>query len=89
VTLVAITLGIVVPVALGGWRLVGRLGTKPKLAVYLHDARNGSELPRVALFLDIRTWMPWYLQWLNVICLFVAHRERSVRDIRRNARVAA
>jgi beta-hydroxylase len=56
---------------------------------YLHDARNGSDRPRVVLFLDIRKWMPWYLQWLNVICLFVAHRERSVRNIRRNARVAA
>jgi ornithine lipid ester-linked acyl 2-hydroxylase len=56
---------------------------------YLHDARNASDLPRVVLFLDLRKWMPWYLQWLNVICLFVAHRERSVRNIRRNARVAA
>jgi hypothetical protein len=33
--------------------------------------------------------MGWPLSWLNRFFLWIAHRDRSVREIRRNAKVTA
>jgi len=55
---------------------------------YLHDAANDSDGIRVILWLDLRRKMPFYLQWFNMLCLAIAHREPSVRRIRENARIA-
>lgn len=51
----------------------------------LHDAANDSDEVRVVLWLDLRRKMPFYIQWFNRICLFIAHRDSSVRDIREGA----
>lgn len=56
---------------------------------YLHDAANGSSQIRVVLWIDLRRKMPWYLQAFNLLTLFVAHREKSVKRIRENTRVQA
>lgn len=56
---------------------------------YLHDARNGSDQIRVVLWLDMRRPMPFYLQLFNMLCLAVAHREKSVRQIRENTLIEA
>jgi aspartyl/asparaginyl beta-hydroxylase (cupin superfamily) len=52
---------------------------------YLHDAVNRSGEARVVLWLDLRRRMPWPLQLFNRFCLWVAHRDSSVKRIRRNA----
>ncbi len=56
---------------------------------YLHDAMNDSAEVRVVMWIDVRRKMPWWLQAFNIACLFVAHRDASVKRIRRNATVAA
>lgn len=55
---------------------------------YLHDAGNGSDEIRVVLWLDLRRKMPFYLQPFNMLCLAIAHRDKSVKKIRKNAIVA-
>jgi len=55
---------------------------------YLHDASNESDAVRVVLWLDIRRKMPFYLNWLNVFFLFIAHRDGSLRKIRETATIA-
>jgi aspartyl/asparaginyl beta-hydroxylase (cupin superfamily) len=56
---------------------------------YLHDARNASNEIRVVLWLDMRRRMPLYLQAFNMLCLAIAHRERSVKQIRKNTLIDA
>ena len=55
---------------------------------FLHEAANESDEVRVVLWFDFRRKMPWYLDAFNRFCLFVVHREGSVRRIRKNAVVA-
>ena len=50
---------------------------------YLHDAANESDQIRVVLWLDMRRPMPFYLQPLNRLVLFIAHRDKSIRKIQR------
>ena len=52
---------------------------------YLHDAANLSDQVRVILWLDLRRKMPFYLQVFNMLCLFIAHGDSSVKKIRDNA----
>jgi beta-hydroxylase len=54
---------------------------------YLHDAANESDQVRVVLWLDLRKKLPWYLQAFNVLFLWMAHRDASVRKIRANAQI--
>ncbi|MGI9590927.1 MAG: aspartyl/asparaginyl beta-hydroxylase domain-containing protein [Myxococcota bacterium] len=56
---------------------------------HLHDACNDSDQVRVVLWLDLRKRLPWYVQWVNVLFLWIAHKDKSVQKIRENARVAA
>ena len=35
----------------------------------------------------VRRKLPWYLQFLNVLFLWIVYRDESVRKIRRNARI--
>jgi beta-hydroxylase len=49
---------------------------------YLHEAENGSDEVRVVLWIDLRRKMPFYIQLFNMLCLAVAHRDRSVMKIR-------
>jgi hypothetical protein len=41
------------------------------------------------LFLDVARKMPWGLSLLNRLFLWIAHRDKSVREIRRNAKIKA
>jgi len=54
---------------------------------YLHDAKNESDEVRVVMWIDVRRKLPWWLQAFNMACLFVAHRDPSVKRIRRTATV--
>ncbi|MCH2172394.1 aspartyl/asparaginyl beta-hydroxylase domain-containing protein [Myxococcota bacterium] len=56
---------------------------------HMHEAFNDSDRVRVVLFMDLRRSMPFYLQWLNWLFLFVAHNDGSVKSIRQNARFGA
>ena len=56
---------------------------------HLHDARNDSQEVRVVLWLDMRKKFPWYVQVFNMLFLWIAHRDESVKKIRRNALVDA
>ena len=51
----------------------------------LHDAKNDSDEVRVVLWLDVRKKFPFYLDWLNQLVLEIAHRDQSVKNIRRNS----
>jgi len=55
---------------------------------YLHDAANESDEVRVVLWLDMLKPHPWYLQLINRLFLWIAHRDKSVEKIRHNALVA-
>ncbi len=52
---------------------------------FLHEAANQSDEVRVVLWFDFRRKLPWYLDGFNRFCLFIVHRERSVRRIRETA----
>jgi len=52
---------------------------------YLHDAENGSDEIRVVLWLDVVKKLPFYVQIWNRLVLWFAHRDESVKNIRRNA----
>lgn len=54
---------------------------------FLHDAANFSDKVRVVLFLDVARKMPWPLALLNRLFLWIAHQDKSVRQIRANATV--
>lgn len=56
---------------------------------YLHDAGNDSDQVRVVLWLDVCRKMPFYLEWFNRICLALAQRDASMKQIRENALVEA
>jgi beta-hydroxylase len=54
---------------------------------FLHDAANDSDQVRVVLFLDVARRMPWPLAWLNRLFLWIAHQDKSVREVRANAKI--
>ena len=56
---------------------------------FLHDAANESDQVRVVLFLDVARKMVWPLALLNRFFLWIAHKDKSVREIRANAKVRA
>jgi beta-hydroxylase len=56
---------------------------------FLHEAANEGDSVRVVLFLDVARKMPWRLALLNRLFLWIAHRDKSVREIRANARIKA
>jgi beta-hydroxylase len=56
---------------------------------FLHDAANDTDQVRVVLFLDVARKMPWRLSLMNRLFLWIAHREKSVREVRTNARIKA
>jgi beta-hydroxylase len=56
---------------------------------FLHDAANESDDVRVVLFLDLTRKMPWPLALMNRLFLWIAHRDKSVREIRANAKIKA
>jgi len=56
---------------------------------FLHDAANESDSVRVVLFLDLARKMPWPLALLNRLFLWIAHQDKSVREIRANAKIKA
>ena len=52
---------------------------------FLHDACNNSDEVRVVLWLDIARKLPWHLHLFNLLVLFIAHKEESVKEARRRA----
>jgi aspartyl/asparaginyl beta-hydroxylase (cupin superfamily) len=56
---------------------------------FLHDAANDTDQVRVVLFLDVARKMPWWLSLLNRLFLWIAHQEKSVREVRTNAKIKA
>lgn len=56
---------------------------------FLHEAINESDQVRVVLFLDVARKMVWPLALLNRFLLWIAHNNKSVREIRVNAKVKA
>ena len=56
---------------------------------FLHDAANDTDQVRVVLFLDVARKMPWRLALLNRLFLWIAHQDKSVREIRANAKIKA
>jgi aspartyl/asparaginyl beta-hydroxylase (cupin superfamily) len=56
---------------------------------FLHDAANETDQVRVVLFLDVARKMPWPLALLNRLFLWIAHQDKSVREIRANATIKA
>lgn len=56
---------------------------------FLHDAANETDQVRVVLFLDVARKMPWPLALLNRVFLWIAHQDKSVKEIRRNATIKA
>jgi aspartyl/asparaginyl beta-hydroxylase (cupin superfamily) len=56
---------------------------------FLHEAANETDSVRVVLFLDVARKMPWWLTLLNQFFLGIAMRDKSVREIRTNAKIKA
>ena len=56
---------------------------------FLHEAANESDQVRVVLFLDVARKMTWPLALLNRFFLWIAHQDKSVREIRANAKITA
>lgn len=56
---------------------------------FLHDAANETDSVRVVLFLDVARKMPWPLALLNRLFLWITHQDKSVREIRANAKIRA
>jgi len=56
---------------------------------FLHEAANETDQVRVVLFLDVARKMVWLLALLNRFFLWIAHKDKSVREIRANAKVRA
>ena len=54
---------------------------------FLHEAANETDHVRVVLFLDVARKMPWRLALLNRLFLWIAHQDKSVREIRANAKI--
>jgi aspartyl/asparaginyl beta-hydroxylase (cupin superfamily) len=51
----------------------------------LHDATNESDEVRVVLFLDVARNLPWYLDIVNRIAIFVANRQGQIVNMRKRA----
>ena len=56
---------------------------------FLHEAANETDQVRVVLFLDVARKMVWPLALLNRLFLWIAHKDKSVREIRTNATIKA
>ena len=56
---------------------------------FLHEAANETDQVRVVLFLDVARKMPRGLALLNRLFLWIAHQDKSVREIRANAKIKA
>ncbi len=56
---------------------------------FLHEAANETDQVRVVLFLDVARKMVWPLALLNRLFLWIAHQDKSVKEIRRNATIKA
>ncbi|HEY1875843.1 MAG TPA: aspartyl/asparaginyl beta-hydroxylase domain-containing protein [Rhizomicrobium sp.] len=56
---------------------------------FLHEAANETDRVRVVLFLDVARKMAWPLALLNRFFLWIALQDKSVREIRTNAKVKA
>jgi len=56
---------------------------------FLHEAANESDQVRVVLFLDVARKMVWPMALLNRLFLWIAHKDKSVRAIRTNAKIKA
>jgi aspartyl/asparaginyl beta-hydroxylase (cupin superfamily) len=56
---------------------------------FLHDAANQTDQVRVVLFLDVARKMPWPYAALNRLFLWIAYQDKSVREIRANAKIKA
>ena len=56
---------------------------------FLHEAANETDQVRVVLFLDVARRMVWPLALLNRFFLWIAHQDKSVKEIRRNATIKA
>ena len=56
---------------------------------FLHDAANNADQVRVVLFLDVARKKVWPLALLNRLFLWIAHKDKSVRAIRTNAKIKA
>ena len=54
---------------------------------FLHEAANETDEVRVVLFLDVARKMVWPLALLNRLFLWIAHQDKSVKEIRRNATI--
>jgi beta-hydroxylase len=52
---------------------------------FLHDAANESDEPRAVLYLDLHKPLPWYLHWPNRLFIWLAYRDATIREIRRDA----
>lgn len=51
----------------------------------LHDATNNSDEVRVVLFLDVARRLPWYLDAVNRVAIFVANRQGQIVSMRKRA----
>ena len=51
----------------------------------LHDATNNSDEYRVVLFLDLLRPLPWFMDVVNRISLFVANHLEPILSMRRRA----
>ena len=56
---------------------------------FLHEAANETDQVRVVLFLDVARNMVWPLALMNRLFLWIAHKDKSVREIRANATIKA
>jgi aspartyl/asparaginyl beta-hydroxylase (cupin superfamily) len=56
---------------------------------FLHEAANETDQVRVVLFLDVARKMVWPLALLNRFFLWIAHQDKSVKEIRANATIKA
>ncbi len=54
---------------------------------FLHEAANETDQVRVVLFLDVARKMVWPLALLNRLFLWIAHQDKSVKEIRANATI--
>ncbi|MFY0599728.1 MAG: aspartyl/asparaginyl beta-hydroxylase domain-containing protein [Cyclobacteriaceae bacterium] len=54
---------------------------------YLHDAANESDEIRVILWLDVYRRLPFWIDWLNILILYIAYRTKRVKAIAEKAKV--
>ena len=51
----------------------------------LHDATNESDEERVVLFLDVARKLPWWLDFINRVSIYVANRQKQIVTMRQRA----